>query len=79
MKTISATALSRNLRRVLESLLSDREEIVIERKHQQIARLVPVPIQQTALEAMSDLYRTLPQDAAATWETDRRRGDRRAA
>lgn len=74
MKTITATELARNLRRVLDRLLVQGEEIVIERNHQQVARLVPGPGQQTALEAMADLYRTLPEDAAAAWETDARRG-----
>ncbi len=78
MKTITATQLARNLRQVLESLLSDREEVVIERNHRQVARLVPGPGRQTALEAMSDLYRTLPEDAAATWEADAKRDKRRS-
>jgi antitoxin (DNA-binding transcriptional repressor) of toxin-antitoxin stability system len=75
MKTITATELARNLHRVLETLAHEKEEIVIERNHRQVARLVPGPGHQTALEAMSDLYRTLPQDAAATWEADSRRRD----
>ena len=72
MKTISATELARNLRRVLDRVVAEGEEIVIERNHAQIARLVPGPGRQNALEAMADLYRTLPDDVAATWETDAR-------
>lgn len=79
MKTITATVLARNLRRVLDSLAAEGEEIVIERNHQQIARLVPGPRRQTALEAMADLYRTLPEDAAASWEADSRRIDWKGA
>ena len=74
MKTITATNLARNLRRVLDRLAIEGEEIVIERNRQQVARLVPGPARQTALEAMADLYRTLPEDAAATWEADSRKG-----
>ncbi len=74
MKTITATNLARNLRRVLDRIAIDGEEMVIERNHEQIARLVPGPGRQTALEAMADLYRTLPEDAAATWEADSRKG-----
>ena len=74
MRTITATDLARNLRRVLDRLAIEGEDIVIERNRQQVARLVPGPAQQTALEAMADLYRTLPEDAAATWEADSRRG-----
>jgi antitoxin (DNA-binding transcriptional repressor) of toxin-antitoxin stability system len=72
MKTISATELARNLRRVLDHVVTDGEEIVIERNHEQIARLVAGPGRQNALEVMADLYHTLPEDVAATWETDSR-------
>ena len=72
MKTITATELARNLRRVLDRVVADGEEIVIERNHEQIARLVAGPGRQNALEAMADLYRTLPEDVAATWEKDAR-------
>ncbi|MGO9057623.1 MAG: type II toxin-antitoxin system Phd/YefM family antitoxin [Candidatus Binataceae bacterium] len=75
MKTITATELARNLSEVLDRLAVDREEIVIERNHRQVARLLPGPGRLTALEAMSDLYRTLPEDAAATWEADSRATD----
>ena len=74
MRTITATELARNLRRVLDRLAIEGEEIVIERNRQQVARLLPGPARQTALEAMADLYRTLPNDAAATWEADSRKG-----
>jgi len=74
VRTITATELARNLRRVLDRLAIEGEEIVIERNREQVARLLPGPARQTALEAMADLYRTLPEDAAATWEADSRRG-----
>ncbi len=72
MKTITATELARNLSKVLDRLAAEREEIVIERNHRQVARLIPGPGRLTALEALADIYRTLPEDAAATWEADRR-------
>ena len=74
MRTITATELARNLRRVLDRLAIEGEEIAVERNREQVARLLPGPARQTALEAMADLYRTLPEDAAATWEADSRRG-----
>jgi len=74
VKTITATELARNLRQVLDRLATEGEEIVVERNREQVARLLPGPARQTALEAMADLYRTLPEDAAATWEADSRRG-----
>jgi hypothetical protein len=74
LKTITATHLARNLRRILDRLAVESEVIVIERNRQQIARLLPGPARQTALESMADLYRTLPEGAAATWESDSRKG-----
>lgn len=74
MRTITATELARNLRRVLDRLAIEGEEIVIERNREQVARLLPGPARQTALQAMADLYRTLPEEAAATWKADSRRG-----
>jgi antitoxin (DNA-binding transcriptional repressor) of toxin-antitoxin stability system len=72
MKTITATELARNLRQVLDQLAVETEEIIIERNHQQIGRLVPWPGRQTALEAMADLYRTLPETAGREWLRDSR-------
>ena len=72
MRTITATELSRNLRDVLDRLAQDGQAVAIERNLQLVARLVPGPVHQTALEAMADLYRTLPEDAAAGWEADSR-------
>lgn len=74
MKTISATELARNLSAVLDRLAVEREELVIERNHRQVARLTPGPGRLTALEALADLYRTLPEEAAAGWEADSRGG-----
>jgi hypothetical protein len=74
LKAISATYLARNLRRILDRLALEGEGIVIERNRQQVARLLPGPARLTALEALADLYRTLPDDAAATWEADSRKG-----
>jgi antitoxin (DNA-binding transcriptional repressor) of toxin-antitoxin stability system len=73
MRRITATELARNLSRVLDRLATDGEEIVIERNQREIARIVPGPAHQTAIEAMADLYRVLPEDAAKTWERDGRR------
>jgi len=74
LRIITATHLARNLRQVLDRLAIEGEEIVIERNSRQVARLLPGAARQTALEAMADLYRTLPDDAAVTWEADSRKG-----
>ena len=73
MKTITAAELRRNLRRVLDRVAIEGEEIVVERNREQVARLLPCPARLTALEAMADLYHILPEGAAATWEEDSRR------
>jgi len=72
MQTITATELARNLRQILDRIMISHEEFVIERNHREIARMLPGPGRQTALEAMADLYRTLPEGAAAGWVNDSR-------
>jgi antitoxin (DNA-binding transcriptional repressor) of toxin-antitoxin stability system len=67
MKTLTATALARNLSQVLDALARGGEEIVIERNQRPIARLVPGPARVSALEALGGLYRTLPEAAAEGW------------
>lgn len=71
---ISATELRRNLHTILERLVADGGEVIIERHHHEVARLVPARAQQTALEAFTDLYGTLREEAAAMWGRDSRRG-----
>jgi antitoxin (DNA-binding transcriptional repressor) of toxin-antitoxin stability system len=77
--TITATELARNLSRVLDQLITQGGEVVIERNSRRVARLTAAPVEQTALEAMADLYRTLPEDAAGGWEADSRRYNPRKA
>jgi antitoxin (DNA-binding transcriptional repressor) of toxin-antitoxin stability system len=72
MTTLTATDLARNLRKVLDHLAAQGGEFVIERNHQPIARMTPMPRHQTALTVMADLYRTLPEDAAQGWLEDSR-------
>lgn len=72
MRVITATELARSLSQVLVKLATGGEEIIVERNHRQVARIIPGRMHQTALEAMSDLYRTLPEKAAAGWLADSR-------
>ena len=67
MKAISATELVRNFRQLLDAVEHRGEELVIVRNQQEVARLVPGAAHQTAVEAMSDLYRTLPEQPAQGW------------
>lgn len=70
MKTITATELARNLRRVLDQVAETGGEYSIERNRQVVARVVPGVREQSALEAMADLYQRLPPEAGKHWERD---------
>lgn len=77
MKTLTATALARNISRVLDRIEHESDEVVIVRHRHPIARLIPGAPVMTALEALGDLYRTLPDDEGARWlRHSRRRGGR---
>ena len=73
MKTLTATALARNISRVLDRIEHESDEVVIVRHRHPIARLIPGAPVMTALEALGDLYRTLPDDEGAHWLRDSRR------
>ena len=64
MKSLTATEVARNFSQVLDDLEETHEEVVIMRNHRTIARLVPEPAEQNALEVLGDLYRTLDDEAA---------------
>ncbi len=72
MILLSITDFSRNLKAMLDLVEFKGEEIVLIRNKHKIARITPGSPHLTALEAMSDLYRTLPEDAAENWEKDSR-------
>ncbi len=64
MKTLTVTEVSRNFSHVLDGVERDQEEVVLVRNHRQIARLVPEPPSQNALEVLGDLYRTIDDSTA---------------
>ncbi|MBI5634201.1 MAG: type II toxin-antitoxin system Phd/YefM family antitoxin [Nitrospirae bacterium] len=76
MRTVSATELARNFRAMLDSVEFKHEELVIIRNNHEVARIIPGPASMTALEAMADIFRTLPEDAGAGWLEDSRASDR---
>jgi antitoxin (DNA-binding transcriptional repressor) of toxin-antitoxin stability system len=79
MREITITELAGNLRQILDTVESMGEEILIVHNKRHIARIVPGVVYLTALEAMTDLYNTLPEDAAAGWFEDSRQPFSRAA
>ncbi|MBI3375028.1 MAG: type II toxin-antitoxin system Phd/YefM family antitoxin [Betaproteobacteria bacterium] len=64
MKTLSVTEVARNFSAILEGVEREREEVLLVRNRRPIARLVPEPPAQTALEVLGDLYRTLDEGTA---------------
>lgn len=76
MYTVTATELSRNFRVMLDKVEFKHEELIVVRNNHEVARIIPGPATMTALEAMADIYRTLPEDAAAGWLEDSRRTER---
>ena len=64
MKTLTVTEVARNFSAVMDGLEAKQEEIMLVRNHRPIARLVPEPPAQTALEVLGDLYRTLDDKTA---------------
>lgn len=72
MRTITATEFARNFRAMLDRVEFQREELVVVRNNHEVARVIPGPASMTAIEAMADVYRTLPEDAARDWIKDSR-------
>lgn len=64
MKTLSVTEVARNFSAVLDGVEREQEEVVLVRNRRQIARLIPEPPAQTAIEVLGDLYRTLDDGTA---------------
>ena len=74
MQKITATELARNLRAVLDRVRESGEAYIVERGGQPIVQVSPTPGEQTAQQALADLYRTLSPEAAEGWLADAGRG-----
>ena len=72
MATITATELARNFRAMFDKVEFKKEELIVIRNNHEVARIIPGPSRMTALEAMSDIYSTLSEDAAKEWLKDSR-------
>src|SRR5947209_6582868 len=55
MKTLTVSEVARRFGEVLEEVEREQEEIILVRNRRQVARLVPEPPQQNALEVFGDL------------------------
>lgn len=76
MGIMTATEFAKNIKKTLDRLEFGGEEIIITRNNNRIARLIPGSHHLTAIEAMADIYQTLPSDAAMDWEKESRFGGR---
>ncbi len=79
MTTVTATELARNFRSMLDKVEFKHEELVVIRNNHEVARIIPAPARMTALEAMADIYRTLPEDAGEDWLKDGRKIETKSA
>ena len=67
MLQITATELARNFKQMMNLVEFQGEELLIIRNNYQVAKIIPGSARMTAIEAMSDLYRILTDDAGAAW------------
>lgn len=76
MAIVTATEMARSFREMLDRVEFKREELILVRNHHEVARIIPGPATMTALEALADLHRTLPEQAGKDWLNDTRRPSR---
>lgn len=77
--TVSETA--RKFHEVIQEVEAHGKEFVVVRNTQPVARIIPEPAPQTALEVMSDLYGILDDRAGEAWLKvieDHKQGQRKA-
>jgi len=72
MIEMTVTEFVRNLKTIFDRIEYKGEEVILLRNKHRIARIIPGSAHLTAIEAMGDLYRTLPEDAAKGWMGDGR-------
>lgn len=64
MKTLTVSDVTRRFGQVLDEVEREQEEVVLVRNRRQVARLVPEPPHQNALEVFGDLAGTLDEKTA---------------
>jgi hypothetical protein len=72
MIEMTVTEFVRRLKSIFDRIEYKGEEVILVRNKHRIARIIPGSAHLTAIEAMGDLYRTLPEDAAKGWLADSR-------
>ena len=74
MIEMTVTEFAKKLKKAFDLVEYKGEEIVLIRNKHKIARILPGSPYMTAIEAMSDLFRTLPEQAAEGWAEEKERG-----
>jgi antitoxin (DNA-binding transcriptional repressor) of toxin-antitoxin stability system len=64
VKKLTVTEVARNFSAVIDKVEAEQEDVVLIRNQKTVARLVPEPPAQNALEVLGDLYRTLDDETA---------------
>jgi antitoxin (DNA-binding transcriptional repressor) of toxin-antitoxin stability system len=72
MIEMTVTEFVRRLKTIFDRIEYKGEEVILVRNKHRIARIIPGSAHLTAIEAMGDLYRTMPEDAAKGWRDDSR-------
>jgi len=67
MKQMTVEQVMGDFGAVLNRVERDHEEILVVRENHHVARIVPEPASQTALEVLGDLYQALDDRAADAW------------
>jgi len=64
VKTLSVTQVARSFASVLDEVEREQQEVLLVRNRRRVARLVPEPPAQNALEVLGDLCGTLDDETA---------------
>jgi antitoxin (DNA-binding transcriptional repressor) of toxin-antitoxin stability system len=64
MKKLTVTEVARNFSAIIDKVEAEQEDVILIRNQKAVARLVPEPPAQNALEVLGDLYRTLDDGTA---------------
>ena len=65
MKRLTVTEVARNFSAIIDKVEAEQEDVILVRNQKAVARLVPDPPAQNALEVLGDLYRTLDNSTAS--------------
>lgn len=74
MISMTITDFSRNMKEVLNQVEYQGQDVILVRNKRPVARLIPQPSGQGALDVMADVFATIGEGAAASWLEEARSG-----